>query len=222
MEGEPDDRELAISRAREEVYALLAEALRPPTADRLAALRRVGWSDGLRNPFAALGVSPFLGACASWPGPPASLVEYARIFLGPGPAEAPLYESLYRNPSGQVMGEPAIRALAAYREAGLDPAFEPPELPDHIAVELEFMSALCAAEVEARSAGNHEVTTACIHREAAFLEAHLSRWVPAFCARLRATGVAPYPTIAECLATFVATETEGTTALSAALNEVTG
>lgn len=65
-------------------------------------------------------------------------VEYTRLFLGPFGVAVPPYGSYYLEKSGEVMGETTREVMQLYRKAGLaiDEGFT--ELPDHIAVELEF------------------------------------------------------------------------------------
>ena len=66
-------------------------------------------------------------------------VEYATLFVGPYELKAPPYGSVYLDEGRRVMGDSTIEVIRMYQEAGLtlDENFK--ELPDHIAVELEFI-----------------------------------------------------------------------------------
>ena len=105
-------------------------------------------------------------------------VEYTRLFINAVPkVPAPPYESVYLG-QNRVMGEPASRVLAAYREAGLAPSQGWREPPDHVAVELEFAAYLLERQAEALAAGETCQAEAWEKRAQAFLEAHLWRWLP--------------------------------------------
>jgi len=66
-------------------------------------------------------------------------VEYTRLFLGPFGVAVPPYGSCYLEKSGEVMGKTTQEIMHLYRKAGLAIDKEFTELPDHIAVELEFV-----------------------------------------------------------------------------------
>lgn len=92
-------------------------------------------------------------------------VEYTRLFVNAVPrVPCPPYESVYRE--NTTMGESTLAVLARYREAGLEVLGSFQDLPDHVAVELEFLHFLLAkGDIEAHNA---------------FLREHLSTWVSAF------------------------------------------
>ena len=90
-------------------------------------------------------------------------VDHARLFVGPFGLKAPPYGSLYLDGDGKVMGNSTMRVIQIYEEEGLEIDAEFTELPDHVAVELEFMYYLAhraarefeADEIECRA---HSVT----------------------------------------------------------------
>ncbi|MFW6265495.1 MAG: TorD/DmsD family molecular chaperone [Halanaeroarchaeum sp.] len=104
--------------------------------------------------------------------------EHTRLFVGPGELPCPPYESVYRDDGGQVLGPSTEAVVAWYRTfgVGLDPAVR--DLPDHVAVELEFL-----AHLQRRG------ETATVDR---FLAEHPRRWVPAFCDRVEAATREPF------------------------------
>lgn len=111
-------------------------------------------------------------------------VEYARLFVGPHELLAPPYESVYTD-GGTVMGESTVAVEDAYHAEGL--AMKADELPDHMAIELEFCSYLAAHNVERT-----------------FLKEHPARWVSPFCSRMREhTNSGYYRALADCLEQFV-------------------
>jgi len=114
-------------------------------------------------------------------------VEYNRLFVGPGHVLAPPYESVYKtrdkdNQLGIVMGEDTIAVRKLYRQAGLEIADSFKDLPDHIAVELYFMSYLC--NLEFLSADEEEESQAEILKikelQKEFLIDHLGTWIADF------------------------------------------
>jgi TorA maturation chaperone TorD len=102
---------------------------------------------------------------------------------------APPYESFYLDPQGQARGIIAGQLEAEYTNAGLAMASSLQDMPDHISVELEFMSFLCAGEVKARETTNEADNMQVRIRQRAFLNEHLVRWFPQFARRI--TDAAP-------------------------------
>ena len=89
-------------------------------------------------------------------------VEYTRLFTNAIPAvPCPPYESIYREDI--IMGNSTL----CYNNAGLKVVEKFHDLPDHVAVELEFLYYLA----------NYGYTEA----HDSFMGEHFSRWVPRFC-----------------------------------------
>lgn len=135
--------------------------------------------------------------------------EYNRLFVGPAAPRVYPYESLYRDSTGLVMGPSAGEVLQAYRRNGLaiNTAFK--DLPDHVAVELEFMARLCCEEARAESAGRVDLALRLKQEQRSFLDVHLAIWLPSMCERvLRETTSTTYRAVAEIAATFVGWDRE--------------
>ncbi|MEF8881084.1 MAG: molecular chaperone TorD family protein [Halapricum sp.] len=97
--------------------------------------------------------------------------EYTRLLLGPDPDQVPPYESVYRNRDpdeefGPVRGASTEAVRKWYRTHGVAIADDNPEMPDHIATELEFAAYL---------ADNNELE-ACEQ----FLDEHPRQWTGEF------------------------------------------
>ena len=106
------------------------------------------------------------------------LIDHARLFIGPYQILAPPYGSIYMENTGMIMGESTIEAVNRYEESGLNIVIK--EVPDHIAIELEFMYFLIFKEIEQTI--NHSLEKA-IHyqtKQREFLSNHLGRWVFTF------------------------------------------
>jgi TorA maturation chaperone TorD/formate hydrogenlyase subunit 6/NADH:ubiquinone oxidoreductase subunit I len=114
--------------------------------------------------------------------------EYARLFVGPGRPVAHPYESVYRE--GWVMGDCTLAVRQSYAVEGLAP--EGHSLPDHVALELEFMAHLGRREAEAREQGDEEEALICLRQQEAFLGEHLGRWLPRFCQQVLAGEAHPF------------------------------
>lgn len=106
----------------------------PPLQDDLAAL---GNELGLDT----AGVCQALDAERRRAGPAAEtwLVDYARLFLTP-PVAVPLNTGLYLE--GAIGGTSAQMMRQCYESAGVEPEASFHDLPDHVAMQLEFLARL--------------------------------------------------------------------------------
>src|SRR3972149_3434824 len=93
-------------------------------------------------------------------------VEYTRLFTNAIPTvPCPPYESVYRE--DVIMGDSTLCVLECYNKAGLKVVEKFHDLPDHVAVELEFLYYL----TEYGYGDEHD----------SFIEEHFSKWIPKFC-----------------------------------------
>ncbi len=103
---------------------------------------------------------------------------------------APPYESFYLDPQGQIRAVIATELETEYTNSGLALSSSLQDMPDHVSVELEFMSFLCAGEVKAIETANEDDDNMQIRiQQRAFLNKHLVRWFPQFAQRI--TDAAP-------------------------------
>lgn len=129
-------------------------------------------------------------------------IDHAALFVGPFELIAAPYGSVYAEESRQLMGDTTIDALRFYEDAGL--TIDVKEPPDHIAIELEFMSYLCSKEADASSAGTSEETGRYREMQEQFFRTAL-QWVPAFCSSIKeGTDNRFYLSLADCLSRFMA------------------
>lgn len=118
---------------------------------------------------------------------------------------APPYESLYTAPNAEARGWVTAQLERIYGRFGLAIS-ELNELPDHLAVELEFMSFLCAREGDASMAGDPATRERARETKLRFLNQHLAVWVPALACRVREVDQARfYPLALEALVDFLHT-----------------
>ncbi len=131
-------------------------------------------------------------------------VEYTRLFLGPFEIKAPPYGSLYLDGERRVMGDSTMEVVRFYEDAGLSGSKECRDLPDHIAVELEFMSYLLYQEAEALEKSDFVTALEMIKKQEIFLDRFLGSWIVPFCERIKeATENGFYAALADCASTFV-------------------
>jgi TorA maturation chaperone TorD len=130
---------------------------------------------------------------------------YTRLFLSnAGGTVCQASESGYLDPRGQAAGWIVAQLEHAYAAAGLRLASTAQELPDHAAVELEFMAFLCDQEAQAWEAAALAVGLQMLERQGAFLKQHLGRWFPTCARQLAGTeGAGIYAVIAEAAHTFI-------------------
>ena len=131
------------------------------------------------------------------------LVEYTKLFIGPFKTLAPPYSSLYFG-STELMNDETVWVMSCYKKAGLEFNRELNDVPDHVAVETEFMYYLIHHEIKALDAGNRESALAFWENQKEFFDRHYEKWVPQFCAKVAAeTENEYYTTLSKCLNSFV-------------------
>ena len=131
-------------------------------------------------------------------------VEYARLFVGPFELLAPPYGSVYLDDGGRVMGDSTMKVIEAYQKEGLSKNDDFKDLPDHIAVEMEFMSYLIFKEREALEKSDPDAAKEYADKREDFLNNSIRPWVPQFCSRIKqGTENGFYQSLAECLSVLV-------------------
>ena len=205
-----------ISATREDVYRLLAACFYPPSKElieeeccaTLAALLASVAPDAVQYASDAdiAGRESSLEALA---------VEHARLFIGPFQLIAPPYGSIYLDDAKTVMGDSTARVSAFYHGCGLQLAEDFHELPDHFAVELEFMSFLAFKQREAEVAGalNEAARISSLQQE--FLDKFLMPWLEPFTSAIINDGEAPfYQAVARCITSFITADYDALTRAS--------
>lgn len=139
-------------------------------------------------------------------------VEYCSLFILSGSSGSP-HESVHVRRGGDeskpvlLMGDASSEAKWLYREAGFELSEDTPEMPDSLAVELEFMEHLCGQEHEAATAGKAKKADRCRGFQVRMLQEHLSQWVPTYARQIgEASRQAFYRNMALLLADFVEAE----------------
>lgn len=131
-------------------------------------------------------------------------VAYTRLFLGPPTVLAPPYASYYLDKNSSVMGPSTIRLIQLYRAAGLNLDEDFKEMPDHIAVILEFLYYLLFKENLADGSRASEEAARLKKMRLGLLDKYLFPWVPRFCRLIATADEHPfYSALGRCLDAFV-------------------
>ncbi|MEK7353835.1 MAG: molecular chaperone TorD family protein [Chloroflexota bacterium] len=167
------EEHISLEKDRAACYKLLSECYYLPDA---------GLLETINNPDKA--VCSLCSEMAGIAGPDdiePLQVDYSRLFVGPYGLLASPYGSMYLE-NLKLFGDSTVDVSRRYAKEGLSINIK--EVPDHIAVELEFMYFLIHKEVEAALKGNSSQAVDYIRKQRDFLEVHLSRWVDDFTARI--------------------------------------
>jgi TorA maturation chaperone TorD len=132
--------------------------------------------------------------------------EYYRTFGHQISKDCPLYETQYG--AGHVFQQAQDLADIAgfYQAFGLEVAESAGERPDHISLELEFMSILTYREAYAWLHHGPDQVAQLRETQQAFLRDHLSRWVPVLARLVRRRTDGIYRYLVDLAAAWVATE----------------
>ncbi len=183
---------LELASFREGAYRLFSQALLYPAEERLAGLAIA--TEEMSQDDSSLAQFAFF---ADWrrvlarvrdvgSAPRLDLEEQYVALFGATKAGTlcPPYESAFLSPIGQPDGLQLARIEAAYSEIGLLPSPDLGELPDHIAIELEFMAMLCGLEAAAWEDDDVAGAVKAMRKARRFLDGHLSVWLPGFSRQL--------------------------------------
>ena len=114
--------------------------------------------------------------------PDAFILAYSKLFLGPFEILSPPYASIYLEPDQKLMGEISGMVAREYSDAGLAPGTGPNEVPDHVALEWEFMYFL-----------TYKFSTTededWLVRRDRFFTKHMRTWLPQFSEQIISAGV---------------------------------
>ena len=108
------------------------------------------------------------------------LVDYTRLFLGPIDTLASPYGSRWTHAPAQTEDNLPLAVLDLYSEGGFETDAEFVDLPDHVAVELEFLYLLNFNKNRAAQAGRFDEADATETLKQRFLAEHLGSWIAPF------------------------------------------
>lgn len=125
-----------------------------------------------------------LGEAFAREDPETLLVDYTRLFLGPVAPLAKPYGSSWQDGQQTLMRESSMAAQELYEQGGFDIAEDFHDLPDHIAVELEFLYLLTFQETQATANGDLDAMNAMSALRRQFLAQHVGAWIGPFTAAM--------------------------------------
>lgn len=197
--------DITFERRRGDCYRLLAACFYPPQKEKflqedlfgaLSASLEKACPDAMR-------FSEEMGEVLRRSSGEELAVDYAKLFVGPFELKAPPYGSLYLDQGHRLMGDSTMEVIQAYQKMGLSIDDEFTELPDHIAVELEFMYYLVYREVAHFDCSCTEAGQRHMKAQQEFLGEFLLPWIPPFCERIgQGTETAFYRALADCVSVF--------------------
>jgi TorA maturation chaperone TorD len=199
-------KELAeLASGRKVLYLFLSNAFaEPPEPSSLCVLQEEAFVCAATRLFGRDAISPlvqYAKEAADSPATPEDLRrEFMNLFKVPGPEYVTPYESVFRDRrevDGQVvrgllMGPSAVDVQHWYRLAAVDVADAYNDLPDHIALELNFLAHLCGKEEEFIAGNDETRLLRAWEMERDFLKAHVVSWIPALRDRIREKCQHPY------------------------------
>lgn len=133
------------------------------------------------------------------------LVDYAHLFLGPVGLLALPYESAWLEKQGVPAAEATQALLDVFADGGfeVDPEFR--DLPDHLAVELEFLYTLFFRTAAAIRDDNQPAIQELGDLRQRLIDLHLGRWIADFYAAVNAGAQCRfYRELADLTAQFIA------------------
>ncbi len=114
------------------------------------------------------------------------LIDYTRLFLGPVDPRARPYGSYWLSGETTLMQPSSVDVLALYEQGGFEIDEEFRELPDHVAVELEFLYLLLFKQNQAKALGRLDDLAAAEQLQRKFLAEHLGAWIGPLAAAVQA------------------------------------
>ena len=179
-----------LAAARRGVYAYLSDAFtNPPSPKEAQRLSSTEFLDEAITLFSEA-MAAALKQCAAsvedsheWEGQ--AREEFMRLFKIPGAQYVMPYESVYRDNreiegkriTGLLMGQSSVDVQKWYRLAALEISEEFKDLPDHIALELNYLAHLCMKEGEFAQADDGARLTRALEMERDFLAGHVVEWL---------------------------------------------
>ncbi|ABW18644.1 TorD/DmsD family molecular chaperone [Alkaliphilus oremlandii] len=149
--------------------------------------------------------------------------DFLSLFVGPKTLLAPPYGSVYMEERGQIMGVSTQDAMRIYHQAGLKKSEDFKEPPDHIRVELEFMSTLIQQTIEACEKSEWAEAEKKIELQVEFLSKHLAGWIKPFANNIISNAKTEfYKNLAKATESFIRQEyTEDSIAMKEEFKELT-
>ncbi len=190
------DSDITSAQARGVAYGLVSNGFQYPDRDLIDSLRDPArwssWPEALHRFYGtALAASHLdavrasLGAEVEAAAKPIELQEtFNRLFGHAVRGRCPPYELEYGG-SEIIQQASGLADIAGFYSAfGMEVSRDADDRADHVAIECEFMSVLCAKEAHASEKSEADHVDICVKAQRSFLKDHLACWLPAFAHRV--------------------------------------
>jgi putative dimethyl sulfoxide reductase chaperone len=148
-----------------------------------------------------------MGAAFAAEDPETLLVDYTRLFLGPVAPLSKPYGSSWQEGQQTLMRESTMAVQELYEQGGFEIDEDFHDLPDHVAVELEFLYLLIFRGTQATASGDLDAMNAMALLRRRFLAEHLGAWIGPFTTAMHDGAETEfYRELAELTARFVTAE----------------
>ena len=196
---------MEVTLFRQCVYKLLSSLFLDPNEER--AFRIKGLSAHLMNMLESEEIpddyrreaTPFLQRISGAVFERSLREEFVALFIADRKRFCAPYEGAYLGQIDYAVPMPILLLEREYAREGLLPPKH--ELPDHLAVELEFLSYLCGKEITTAIGGGE--TAPIVSAQRSFIARHLARWLPPFTRKVQAHTETLYKEVARFTLAFV-------------------
>ncbi len=200
-------------KARRNIYHALSAGFYIPEKDNLSS----EYAEEFSKNFQALDaraeaqeyVEGLAEAIAAYDDLEELMIEYSKLFLGPDKLLAPPYGSYYMDDK-VTMGESTREVMDIYEKLELELSDSFKDLPDHIALELNFLAYLTEQQLLLSEEHDSEDSGENVLKwQKYFLENYLVPWYESFVDRIKDNFDSEYyDRLADLLAYFLARECE--------------
>lgn len=135
--------------------------------------------------------------------------EYTKLFIGPGKAIAPFWESVYLDPRELLFTESTADVRKRYESEGYRVATAAHEAEDSITLQLDFLANLAQRTLQAFVDGDDDEYARLLDVQLSFERDHMLDWLPLFAERAQSVPSAHlYPALCNGVAHVMATDAE--------------
>lgn len=110
--------------------------------------------------------------------------QFTRLFIGPAKPKAPYWESVYLDPREILFTASTADVRRTYHAEGFELATGVHEAEDSLYLQLEFLAHTGQKALRLAQTQDGAELARLLQRQIAFIDTHMTNWVPAFCERV--------------------------------------